>query len=150
MPRHRPVRNSRRKNTTGEGFVSYEVDELAEGKNAAACYLVERGFSGEMVLYFSFTGWYEPARVSGPPENCSPADGDMDGTFDRVEFDVTNADGEAPDAEDLTALFNSIDQGEALEKAQEGVEMSEDEPECEEPEPDDDRDDDWKEYKEKN
>lgn len=46
--------------------------------------------SGEILIHFRSSGYYDPGRTYGPPEDCYPPEGDEERTLDRVEVSAND------------------------------------------------------------
>lgn len=44
------------------------------------------GLSGEIIVHFRSSGYYDPGRTGGPPEDCYPPEGDEERTLDYAEI----------------------------------------------------------------
>ena len=59
--------------------------------NASCCLYIQRS-DEELELDISASGYYDPGRLSGPPENCYPPEGDLE--IISIELDGKKWDGQ--------------------------------------------------------
>lgn len=64
--------------------------------SASCCFCVTRG-EEELELDISAKGYYDPGRLSGPPEDCYPPEGELEIT--SIELDGKKWDGRLTDEE---------------------------------------------------
>lgn len=81
---------------------------MVRGKSETS-FTIERG-DNEIDLYITGDGYYDPGRISGPPEDCYPPEGDME--IVSIETDDGPYFGELSDKEHdqiITALFENLE-----------------------------------------